>query len=491
MRVLFFGDLAGTGFGTVTTDLGTELLKQGVDVRFISQNDTGQVLPEPFRSRAADMVSLLQSFDKLTGEELGVAANGMIGRLVLGTADVKLHSGEEWGGWIPEAVILLGDYRAAQFMVDRAAEEFASIPTLHYCPIEGTDLPPDWSRLWSLTIPVAMSRFGARQIERVVGHPVPMVYHGVDTAIFRPIERKAVVLKDTSGNFVPIGSREDAKRAWAPFLAKTNHVNRIPRKWLLRTDRNMPRKQYNRLFRALAPVLERWPDWGLIVHCTVFDQGGYLSDSASKYPAVRDRILFTDANPTKPLDRETLVSLYNAADLYVSNSAEGFGLTIAEALACGVPAVGVRYSAVPEVIGPAGVTAPRFSLIDNEYDHYWCTVDELAFGKLVEELMRNDARREALGAKGPGHVTANFSWAVAAEEFRAILETEVDKWRTQLASRLSGNTSALPLPPASSEPDPSAPTSSSPQHGSSGSPGGSSPSNRPRPKRSRREGVRA
>jgi glycosyltransferase involved in cell wall biosynthesis len=485
VRVLFFGDLAATGFGSVTTDLGKEMLALGIDVRFVSQNDTGQPLPEPFRSRTANLLSLLASFDKLTGEELGVVANQLIGKLVAGTAAVKLHSGEDWGDWVPEAAILLGDYRAAQFMVDRAVTEFASIPTIHYVPIEGTDLPPDWMRLWSIIKPVAMSRFGARQIEKIGGKPVPMVYHGIDTTVFRPIETKPVVLTDMAGNLVPLTSREDAKRAWAPYLAKVNDLDRVPRKWLLRTDRNMPRKQYGRLLRSLAPVLERNTSWALVIHCTVFDQGGYLADSASKYPTVRNRILFTDADPTKPMDRESLVSLYNAADLYVSNSAEGFGLTIAESLACGTPAVGVRYSAVPEVIGPAGVVVDKYRQIDNEYDHFWCAVDEEAFGAAVEDLMIHDARRLALGAKGPRHVASSFSWATAAKSFSAILEAEVSTWRSQLASRLSASTSAPQLPPDSSETDRSAPTSSSPLPASIASPDASSIASSPPRRRSR------
>ena len=57
MRVLFFGDMASTGFGSVTTDLGRQMLDQGADVRFVSQNDTGDDLPEPFRSRTVDLVA--------------------------------------------------------------------------------------------------------------------------------------------------------------------------------------------------------------------------------------------------------------------------------------------------------------------------------------------------------------------------------------------------------------------------------------------------
>ena len=52
-RLLFAGDLAQTGFGTVTIDLGRALLGLGVDVRFLSLNETGVVPPEPFASRTA------------------------------------------------------------------------------------------------------------------------------------------------------------------------------------------------------------------------------------------------------------------------------------------------------------------------------------------------------------------------------------------------------------------------------------------------------
>ena len=60
MRVLFVGDAAQTGFGSVTMDLGRALLALGLDVRFISQNDTGSNLAEPFRSRTVDFLSLVQ-----------------------------------------------------------------------------------------------------------------------------------------------------------------------------------------------------------------------------------------------------------------------------------------------------------------------------------------------------------------------------------------------------------------------------------------------
>jgi glycosyltransferase involved in cell wall biosynthesis len=185
----------------------------------------------------------------------------------------------------------------------------------------------------------------------------------------------------------------------------------------------MPRKRYNSLIRSLAPALSRHPEWALILHCHPGDQGGYLPDTISKLPEpVRSQVLLTDA---AGIPRDLLVTLYNAADLYVSNSAEGFGLTIAESIACGVPAVGIDYSAVPEVIGPAGVKVAEGGLLDNEYDHFWFAVNEDKFGGAVEHLMTHQTKREDLGRRGPAHIAASFRWDTAAREFLEIIQSTI------------------------------------------------------------------
>lgn len=46
---------------------------------------------------------------------------------------------------------------------------------------------------------------------------------------------------------------------------------------------------------------------------------------------------------------------YRGTDVYIHTSVtEAFGLTVAEAMACGIPVIAYRRSAVPEVVGDAG-----------------------------------------------------------------------------------------------------------------------------------------
>lgn len=393
MKLLFIGDAAATGFGTVTSDLGRALLDLGEDVRFLSQNVAGFQIPEPLGSRTYRLR------DDARPEAVLMALTG------IGMPDK----------WTPEAIIVLGDYFAARWIVvdPRVREALTRVPSFHYCPVEGEGLPPSWAEMWQVVKPVAMTEFGADEIAKVVGYRPPMIYHGVDQSVFYPI----------APNRPSQHPNDDGSRSTSKASAKAQFGIDPSRITLLRTDRHMPRKQYNAMLRALVPVFERNPEADIVIHCRVHDQGGFLMDTLSKFPIwFRQRVFLTLAHDSwQGISREELNLLYNAADIYVQNSSEGFGLTVAEAIACGVPAVGIDYSAVPEVIGPAGLVGRVSHLTDNEYDHFWGCVDPVDWGDKVERLIRKPSLRRSLGANGPKHVAKHFSWARAAEQFRDLV----------------------------------------------------------------------
>jgi glycosyltransferase involved in cell wall biosynthesis len=195
---------------------------------------------------------------------------------------------------------------------------------------------------------------------------------------------------------------------------------------MLRTDRNMPRKNYASLLRAVAPILAKHPETDLLLHCLPLDQGGDLADEISKYGPLGERMLLS--NFAGRADRKVMRALYNAADVYVSVSAEGFGLTIAEAIACGIPAVAMDYSSVPEVLGPAGTLVPMAGLIDNIYSHFWAIVNEPKFGEALEPLVTDHFLRKRLGSQGPPHVREHFTWKHAAEQFSDLVTAAVPEY---------------------------------------------------------------
>jgi len=122
------------------------------------------------------------------------------------------------------------------------------------------------------------------------------------------------------------------------------------------------------------------------------------------------------------------VRLINAADVYVSTtSGEGFGLTLAESMACGVPVVVTDWAAEAEVVGPGGVLIPP--LFDaygtavryhSTYGMDWGYPDARAFTQPVTDLLAKPHRRKALGEAGRQHVKRSFNWDDAADQFTAL-----------------------------------------------------------------------
>ena len=87
---------------------------------------------------------------------------------------------------------------------------------------------------------------------------------------------------------------------------------------------------------------------------------------------------------------------FSLADLYVSSSLlEGFGLPIAEALACETPIVAADAGSVREVTGPGGLLVPP--------------ADPRALAAAISSLLSNPDQRNQLGVVGRAHILKNFS----------------------------------------------------------------------------------
>lgn len=387
MKLLWLGDAADTGFGTVTRELGRRLLAAGHDVRFLLQNMTWEPLPEPFASRSWNR-------DLLQPQSLGrLAADGF------------------QDGWKADATLILADFAAARTIVSWNEEAWAKARNVwHYVPVEGHDLPPLWAKMWQGIAPIAMTRFGADEITKITKRPTPYIYHGVDTDVFHPASPDHPIIGQHREALV---SKRDCKISFGLDPDETI---------LLRTDRHMPRKGYNVMLRAIAPVLRERDGVKLVIHCRAQDFGGNLPDTLSKFDGdVLNDIVLTNGHDTwKGIPLNVMAALYNAADVYLNSGSEGFGLAVAEALACGVPVLGVNYSSLPEVVGPAGRLI-GYDLVDNIYDHYWAYPKEQPYRTALRKMLYpGEAAR--LGALGPEHVK-RFNWDEAAPLFVALFES--------------------------------------------------------------------
>lgn len=163
-----------------------------------------------------------------------------------------------------------------------------------------------------------------------------------------------------------------------------------------------PEKGLTVLLDAWARVQDQRPDWRL--HIVGPDMGGHKAELERQIATKGiGRVVFGEANFGKEK-----FDIYRAAALYVLPSpTENFGLTVAEALAVGVPAI-------------ANHGAPWSSLV-TERCGWWAPrgADPLADALLDATGLSHRARVE-MGLRGRAYVARDFVWPTIAEQMAAV-----------------------------------------------------------------------
>lgn len=433
MRVLLISDLAHTGFGRVGRELARGLIAKGHDLRIIGINYRGlegelgaiaSKLPGSPREKLRSAAEVLQE-DELIDITVpaGLRGDGMGHNLT-----APALAGGLWTMWEPEAMLLVADPRAAHLRLEHDNGSIAKFigsgkPALNYVPIEGRGLPKSVRTIYNFLTPVAMSSFGQAQLEETLERPVALALHGVSDE-FRPITPADPAIL----NGQPVGTPDDAKRVLG-FAGKTV---------ILRADRYILRKNYPAYFRTLQPLMEQHPDLLAVAHTVPVDDIGWgdIRELVSKLPGARmSRLgwghpqvhLTLGHDSFRGLSDEGLRVLYSAADIYYSPTmAEGFGLCLAESLACGTPVVATDYSSITEVVGPGGILVPPAAMFTSPYAVDWGIIDEPQAIAALDRLISRPALRRRLAAAGRKHV-AQFTWASAVDVFDDLLVGTADK----------------------------------------------------------------
>jgi glycosyltransferase involved in cell wall biosynthesis len=215
---------------------------------------------------------------------------------------------------------------------------------------------------------------------------VEVIHNGVDLEVFRPTM-----------------SRSEARRRLG--LGEEDFV--VGQFGLL-----TPRKRQHLLLRAAARLRDL-PLRVLIVGSGGRSDGDYeksLRDTAAteglvEADGVREIVRFI------PFTRD-VAPLYQACDVNVLISDdEGFGRTIIEAGALGVPSIGSRVGGIPE-------------LIEEDETGYLIPGDDdgAMLADRLRELAQNPERRRAMGARARSHVEAHFTIARHAEQIMDVYD---------------------------------------------------------------------
>jgi glycosyltransferase involved in cell wall biosynthesis len=191
---------------------------------------------------------------------------------------------------------------------------------------------------------------------------------------------------------VPNGVRTDL---FYPIPEIEREKNRL----IVTNSADMPLKGLYYLLRAVSKVAQKHP-----IQLTVVGtpkKNGYSQELIQRL-GIGNRITFTGR-----IAEERFVKEYAKATAAVVPSVyEGFGLPVAEAMACAVPVISTTGGALPEVVGDAGLLVPP--------------ADYQALAKAILTILEQPQLAQKLGRAGYQRVHQHFTWTEAAQKTVAV-----------------------------------------------------------------------
>lgn len=285
---------------------------------------------------------------------------------------------------------------------------------IFYVPLDGGNIPDiGVASIRSMDDIVAMSKFTQKNLERE-GFNSEMIWHGVDLEQFSPVSethQKALKKK--------FGFGED------DFIVFNYGRN------------SNIRKNNQGLLKVAAAYLKNAPkNHKFLIHTLQAEQpGNDLIDYKERIlsidydKTVLDRIIFTPFTDQKFAPDGIVAELMQMSDLVITVSiGEGFGLIMAEAMACGKPIISNAYTTPQELLEePVGDLGPRGWIVPNttpfvahmNTEHAYADYDR--FVNTMNKVVANPLEMKARGVRGRIFAERYLNWDYLTEEWKKIL----------------------------------------------------------------------
>lgn len=387
---------ARTGYGTQTKMLLPRLVADGHEVCILGQWG-----------------------NQSQGWDAFVTPSGPVPIWPMGTVhyglDVVNDQARVWFAEQPGWVLTLYD---VWVLTDRT---FADQRVASWTPVDHNPVTPGVLKWASSHRTIAMSRFGQQALAEA-GVESVYIPHGIEKTM-RP---------------TPSGVRQEMALPEDAFLVMMNAANiKAP---------HVDRKAWQQNLRAFAIFRRDHPDAYLYLHTDPTKPNGFPIARFLRFVGVPDGLV----SLPNTLDyrggfitEETLANHYTAADVLLACSmGEGFGLPVAEAMACGTPAIVTDFSAQPEIVGDTGWKVDCEPYYDEDQD------SDFAIPSVRSIL---DALEEAYAERGTDK--AKERSAAAEAHIRTEFDADTvyaERWRPYLAELAAD----LPTPEPIEEPPP-------------------------------------
>ena len=402
VNILWLSDspLTCTGFSTISWNICNKLVEAGHNVYFIGHNYIGQTLPPPLK---------LQDGTEFNFTILGGSPRPYAQDLLV--PYIKKYNIDVFG-------ILLDTFMLYPWFLNL---DFSPAKTIFYYPSDGGGGMPLGCEniLKKVNCPIAMAKFGQRQVKDMYNIDTKYIPHAIDVK-----------------NYFPL-SLEDKEKCKQKFGLQGKFVVGC-------VQRNQGRKMPDRLIKAFALFCKDKPDAMLFLHTDPYDVAAPFDmiQLINRYK-LNNRVVFSGMSFFNAFDYKAMNEVYNAMDIFaLSTSGEGFGIPTIEAAACGIPSVVTSYTTSHELVkedGDCGLLVDlagddekeipithTTEILDGTLCGSWnvergmVSVKDLA--KKMDILYKDKELREQLGKIGIEKANKLYNWDIVGKQWVDLVE---------------------------------------------------------------------
>jgi len=272
-------------------------------------------------------------------------------------------------------------------------------------------------------VPIAMSKFGQKQVKEYHNLDVKYIPHCVDSKSFYPLDQE---------------EKDELRKKYG-----------LTNKFVIGVvARNQPRKNLDRTIKTMRLVADKIPNAVLFLHLDPNDPAQpiwKISELIKKFN-LENRVVYSGMNAVSGFPQSQMNEIYNVMDCFLlTTSGEGFGIPIIEAMSCQVPVVATNYTTTPELVikNNAGLgikltgteILDLFALNSKEYDKKsfsgtqtgsWevergiCDIKHAA--SQIKFLYDNPKIRESLGENGRDAVLTKYDVPIVMKQWDEVLK---------------------------------------------------------------------
>lgn len=279
------------------------------------------------------------------------------------------------------------------------AAQVAPARWVSWCPVDSDPVPQMTVDALQGATPLVYSRWGCDQLARA-GVTATYVPLGIDTQTFRPLGWSFDKRADVRRRLVGPGCEHLAVMVAANVGTPD-------------------RKAFVQQMRGWAAFAADKPGARLYCHADPLPHYGGLDLRAVVAAlGIAERVTFADSyRYFNGYPATYVAAVYNAADVHLGASmAEGFGLPIAEANACGIPAVVTDFASMPEVLRYGIPVRPKDRWWAAGYGAWWAWPDSDGIADALQALYDAGARpKQAQIASRLTH--ADYGWETVVRDY--------------------------------------------------------------------------